>query len=731
MSFRRFLLIGLSLALVLGCAGENEKFSSIPEVTLDGGKLQCLANAESVLTRFVQGNLPNSELAAFWNCLDTAVVKFVRYVRGKEAENYTPKELADFLDRFFLDNRGLDDDQDLIRELMEVKKLIIGGTAENITYHDLFVKTRRVIERFKAITLDLNPHMSIFSRGLAKSPKDSGLSEDQVRNAVIALKDNGKELGKLISEGGNTYSFTRAKNLLIAFEGFIQKKEPGFNFAAAKKYLPLLSELKGLLIAPPNDLIRTGDWARILDSATATLTWTMNYRFYFQKDGWGEGQGLVVLNQTVQEVFAQIELGLKSQPAERFNYSDIDRLVGTIENIGILPMDLNAATVNTIVRRLGEKILSAPGGVGAGIDRDDISVLRSEVDRWIEAQFYVSQYLSTQAPAIRGGAAELSLLLDTPWPLIRDNKGRLEFSNRVYQGKYDRRSLTTLNWQRALIRALMRGYSDQIGPDGASGLTIEQFKVLAIDWNKVAEKLGLFDVGEAEKTASKIFMEANLFMPSSNGNDHLEFNEAVQYLSYAISGLAAASELKSNFNGKCAFAGPSKRYSPACVRTELYDRREQLLGHLPLTLQFLGKEPGKWMQYLHHLEQTTRVDAGDDPFTQGEVVELMVLLQYIETFFAKYDHDGSETINVDETLEAFPVFKRSLDEIVQNSFGANMGDSDLRALFTYLFNYGSPPQSTFGGMLKFLNWRWRRDEWQYDVDRQRVVQILAELNNRR
>lgn len=719
------------VGLALGCAGENQKFGSVPDIQFQSPKFQCLRNADVTISRFLRGTLPTPEVGAFWNCLDHAIVQFVTYVRGAEGHNYTPREFADFLDTFFFDERGIENETAFIEELMEIKRLVIGGSTTMISYHDLYVETRKAFRNFKDISENLNPHMRVLYKGLSDPKEKSGLNEREIRDAIAALRAAGVSLGQMIEKGSNRYSFTRLRQLITELERFIQQNDPEFELESAKKFMPLMGELKGLLIAPPNDLIRSEDWGTLFDTLTATISWGLNYRFFIEGQGWDHGEPLTVLNEIVQEIFGHLAAGIAKQPGERFDYVDLDRLAAQLEESGLLPEDLDQKTVSVVLRRLGERVLSRPGGVGAGLDRDDLKELRAEVERWFEAQFYVSQFLAADIPGINGGARELAELLNTPWPLVRDLKSRLEFSDRVFDGIYDLDGLTALNWQRALIRALMRGYADQTGPDGASGLSLEQFKTLANDWDALAGKLGLFESGEAERTASKIFMEANLFMPNSNGDESLDFIEAVQYLSYAISGLNASTEVKNQLDGKCAVAEAPNKFRPDCLRQELFDRRGGFLGHLPMAVDFIGDHPGTWNQFMKHLEATTRLGAEAEPFSRGDVVEVMVLLQYVETFFAKYDLDGNQRISVDETLTAYPVYKNSLDQIVRNSFGITMGDGDLRALFTFLFRYGKPPQSTFGGMLKFLNWRWNRGEWEYDVDRMRVIEILAELNSRR
>lgn len=720
------------VTLWLGCAGERETSQKTPEIAFDSPEFQCLASADSMVAKFVDGDMPDTELQAFWNCLDLAVVQFIKFVRGDEGQNYTPKQLADFLDQFFLGKRGLKNETKLIAELMEIKKLVVGGRTDQISYHDLYFSAREVIQKFKAITLQMNPHMKVLRDGLAADGQRSKLSEEKMNNALGALKLACKSFADLIQSGRYFYSFTHIRTLIEELERFIRKTEPDFEFTNGKKYVPLLEELKGLLVSPPYDLIRPQDWPRLADFIAVVLSWGIRYRYHVEGQEWDHGSSLMNLKQILDEVFVELERGLSSQEGQLFSYVDLDRLVEKIYEMDWIPLDLDVKTVSSVLRRLGEKILAPTNNSSKGLNLADVRALKAEIDRWFAAQLYIDPYLATGKPGAPGGARELTnLATASRWPLLRDEVGRLEFSPRVLTGRYDRRSLTTLNWQRGVIRALMRGYGPQTGSDGASPLTLDGFVNLAKDWQALGEKLGLFDPGEAEKTAKKIKVEANIFMPSGNGDELVDFNEGVQYLAYAISGFLGSGEVRDRLQTKCGVKDAPKKMDPECFRVGFFENRVEFLSAMPQLRQFIGDDFKRWQEFVGLLEATTRLGQETTPIPRGDVVEMLVLLQYIETFFGLYDQDRSQTINVDETLEAFPVFHSALDEIVQKSFGFTLTEADLTALFTYLFKYGSPPQSTFGGMLKFLEWRWRPDSWAYESDRMRTLRILAELNSRR
>jgi hypothetical protein len=741
MSSKRGLLLSFALALgfVFGCAGENEAFFSPKSIKFDGPRYSCLKKAGTTVSRFASGELSNGELDAFFTCLDSAVVQFVTYVRGEENDSYRPDEVASFLDRFFLGNIGLANDAELLAQLMVVKALLIGGTAESISHKDLMERSRDVFRQLKAITLELNPHMKTVARGF-KNSSGQPVTAEHLAAANAALKTFGQKISALLARNNVTYSFSKFEALVVALENFLQRGNRDFELNVLKKYLELTRELKGMLVSRPTDSLLPQDWVRLLEVGSAAGSWLLNFNLKIRALGWNYGEGLDGLEQLLGEVFAELERGLALQPDQTFAYADLDKIVKALDDLKLLPLELDAATVQSLLRGLGEKVLDpAPGG--RGLDGRDLTRLKGEIQRWIEAQYYLNQQVAgrpvrptraqfrpAEAP-IRpsSGATELeSLIGATKWPLLIDARGRIEFSNRAFTGRYDRESLSTLNWERALIRAVMRAYTAQSSADGAAPLTLAQFTQLAKDWQPLFVKFGLFQPGEAEAKAKRILMEANLFMPSANGDDFLDFKEATQYLAFAISGYRGSGLIRDRILPRCPVGNAPGKMEPVCFRRELFLQRAELLAHMPFLLGYIGNSQDRFNQFLSNAENVVRRGEQANPWGRGDVAELLVLLSYGETYFGNFDTNRSQTINVPESIVSFPIFEKTLTVMA----GGSLGPEDILPLFTYMFKYGAPPDSDFGGMVKFLNWKWAQDKWQYEADRMGWVGILAELAER-
>lgn len=713
----------MALTTLLSCAGEN-KAAKPPVVNFEKAKYTCLLNADETLDLFFQGSLPNEEITVFWNCLDIAVRQFVSLTEGKNGKNYTADEIAGFLDRFFLENWGLRSEKMLLVRVMEVKQLFIGGSVQSVSYEDLFTKARALIQTFKQITLDLNPHMRTIHDGFLNGRSVTNFKDEQVAAAEAAIKQALTKIGQVVQPDSRFYSFSQAADFLANLEKFMKKKRPEFSFDLAIKVMPLLGEIKGLLVKPPYDLIKREEWTDLLALVGDFLGAVLRYRHFIQDQDWDRAPALAQLEYISDLAMSALERGLKFQPQNTYHYLDLDRLMGVLDDLNWLPLDINKKTAQNALRVLGHKVL-AHGGAD-GLNKEDLTHLNKEVVRWLEVQQFINKFIEQGATPKTNSEQEMKLIMDAPWSLRVDQDGRLQFSGGNIP--YDRSSLTRLNWQRALIRALMRGYHREEQSENVVGLTQDEFTVLAQDWESLAEAIGLFQTGGAARYAKKIFMEANLFMPSSNGDNLIDFTEATQYLAYGVSGLSVSSMVEETILPLCASPQAPHKYLAECLRQQLFANIDKLFSHLPMLQNYINRNPQTWSALFEKVEITGRGSVKQDDFSRGDIVEAFVLLQYIETFFLSYDDDHTQTISVPESLAAFPTFEYYLGQIVSDGFGLDMEQSELTALFTFLFKYGKPPQSTFSGLLRFINWRLSSCRWQYEADRLRVAEILSELN---
>jgi hypothetical protein len=729
-------IVGVSLVLMalifLGCAGENDVYFQSKDVAFQSPQFNCLATFDETVIKFIDGNLNDGEVSEFWDCLDTAVVAFVSYVRGKDGTNYTPEELAGFVDRYFLGQRGLAQNSALLAELMQLKRIFIGGPLDRITALDLSQRTRAFIKSGRQIMLDLNPHMGVIAEGLTTSAIKNHFTNDQITGAATALKKAGTQVAVLIQHGNHFYSFGHILALLKALEKFVQTKFPDFALDEAKKFMPILGEIKGLLVSQPNDLILSGDWVRLIDVMTSVLGWTLEYRHYIEDQEWAAGPGLLALERIVQGGLGQLEMGLLNQPNHVFTFLNLNRVIDLLSDIMDLPLNLRAATVKDVLYRFGTRLLQPDGNVG--LDTKDMAILRLEAERWMQGQRYINRYLRGDLSVLDGGSREMSELMSGPLRLTSDNSGRLHFSHGFANRPYDLSTLSNLNWQRALVRPFLRNYTKQSSPDGAASLNSDELLAGVREWQVLASDLGLYEPSEAETRAKRIMIEANLFLPSSQGDDNFSFAEATHYLAFVISGLANGTAIRDELVSECGHSGAPKTLDPECFRQKMKGtEKARYFSQFPVIVSELGGGGGPsvvWGKFVHLMEAAVRdPNRLDQPVTRSNIVESMILLHYIETFFARFDLGNDQRANVGETLRAYPLYRKTLLDLVKKMYGITLGEEDLEALFTFFFKYGSPPEANFGGMVKLLNWKWTRSSWSYEADRMRVIEILSQLNN--
>jgi hypothetical protein len=91
--------------------------------------------------------------------------------------------------------------------------------------------------------------------------------------------------------------------------------------------------------------------------------------------------------------------------------------------------------------------------------------------------------------------------------------------------------------------------------------------------------------------------------------------------------------------------------------------------------------------------------------------------------FARFDANKSGRLSTEDTLRAYPIFRNKIasmagmDPVKDNAW--------LRAIFTYLINYGEPPKDTFWGKLDLLRWKLLKPFWNIKAARKDVYKIVS------
>lgn len=720
-----FLLLPLVL---LGCAEENQPAQREPKILGEGYCLESLGND---LSKYFRGQLTPVQVEQLWNCADDAVLKFLEYTRGSQVDGYSGDDFYRFLKKFFLG--GSQFSPQFVVEMMEVKRVFLGGSNQQITRREL-QSTKELIKEFKARTLELNPYLPVLHQAFFATEKTKEeISPMELEVALSGLRDFAQNLSRVLSARPSAYyefehltNFIREINYLMDPEK--REKEDSGEMV---RYVPLIRELKGVLIGLPLEKIQPSEWTSLFQVMFELLSAWNRYAVFIKFDNWSESvaleQGVVV----IQRVFDLLGEFITRKPSGHLPLVELNRVIDEAAKIDLLPLGLNSEQAQKLLYVLVNRLLAVDSGGERLPPSENLSMrhldnLRHEFNFWKSAQDYcnsIVRQLKLISMLFDPAAEEMRFVASGPWPLVIDNSYRLTF-NLNNPLSYDQVSLTRLNWQRAAIRVLIRSYAEDPGRRrNTSGLLENELAVAAVDLAPLGAALGLYDEDNTD-IYKRIFAEGNMFMPRSNGDRMLDFTEGVEYLAFALSGKSTASLIFERLKQECG-----EPVSISCYREKLIDWPE-FFDHLPNLKSYLSgpDRRGLWLDYNKYLEITIRGSYSIVPLEYGDLIQMMILAQYIETFFGRFDGDKSTTIRVNESLNAYSmVYKGPLSSIL-DGFG---DDTDVLALFTYLFKFGNTPfnDGKIGGGVRFQNWKWHPEKWVYEANRTRLLQILATLNS--
>lgn len=727
------LLIGLA-----GCAGEEEPFSVPPQVKLDGDDSQCLSKAPEIIDEFITGGLPDHKVIAFWDCFNDALSIFVDYTRGRQSDVYTAREIRTFLERFFLGDVKISDR--LLNQVMQIKRLFVSGSVESFSKEDL-VKVQAVIEDFKRLCLKLNPHVSLVYKALVGSTKDSPASPKDFNAAMEALHTVAKDLGGVLQISGEEYLFSDLQIFLEEIYYLIEGKNS--NPQVWTKYIVLLERGKALLVGGDQGKIASVEWNHAFSAFSRFVRTVVRLQYFIFNKEFGTRISIEQVQLGFRDIHSVLVEALKFQKNENFSYADLDILIETFYNLFGLPMGLEVEDAQELLRVVVERFLSPYGSreesTVHGIGLIQLQTLKDEFNHWMDSQRYVVEIIESndfnRTPTTPGAQELRKVALEAPWNLTLDHRGVLQFDWSEGERTYDLYSLTTLNWQRMAIRLLVNNYAGDLNRrENLIGLTEEELKVAQAELSPLLVAIGLISEGDTT-LYTRVVREANLFMPRSDSNNVVSYYEGVEYLAFILSGLAMEEEIFSDLMREgCQTSEDAEGgtlVDVICFRDVAEKFKSKHLSHLPrMQTYFDAPVEGLWREFEKYQEKAVRTDGfSNSPISRGDIMEMWILLQYIETFYSRFDNEGPlGTINLNDSLSAYDVYRPYLKDLLSDY---PLSKADRLALFTYMMKYGTIPyfEDGWGGLVRFVNWKLTKHKWKFEADRLKIVKILASLSS--
>ena len=287
---------------------------------------------------------------------------------------------------------------------------------------------------------------------------------------------------------------------------------------------------------------------------------------------------------------------------------------------------------------------------------------------------------------------------ETNYPMILTSDNRV-FFNRNPNPIYDKHTLEAYNMHRFLAGLILRSYAKRdTSTKAISGVLSDcEVKAIFLELKPILIDLDIISDSSGTSFIDARFIEANLFLPKSDGNDTVSFGELAEFVNYILSGFTIDGLAKAAIIKDCkpTTVGTDDLVDLGCLRGAYKKNMPTVLNSMSSYITYSQKEdPTEWENaFLNNLKAAGYRVRQDGKISLSEASLLPHILQYGETIFTKFDVNGDGFVDKKEGIKAFPSFAVLLKKVARKQLeNGDIKESDLEAMFTYILKYGKIPE---------------------------------------
>jgi hypothetical protein len=722
----RYLVFLLALSFTTGCGlfGTREAFKKIAQFS--PGSIGCLNKMGEQFRRFAKGDIESGEWEGTWDCATDSLGVYKRFVQGSDPQGYTPEDMHAFLSRYLY--AGTPISLELVQASFKLKQSLFGGTDNVLTMDELdqFIKMLKI---GRDTTVRLLPYFQ---------KQQYFKSVEEYKKFDQAFVQMGIDIGKGLNTANNpSLTFETAKTIARELSAI-------FHWEIPDDFEKSIAAVKNLMMAGDQTQLEASRWPEVFELITSYVAPLVAWKGMT----WSDFPNTSAGGDFLVEIWETIKTSIGKTINHHGGGIPFTALDSVIDQIPIsFFADVQKDTLKTTIRPLFNRLLrtSRPGTIDTAVfDKVDTTVrkwqrgqrhIQNIFDRYqtnpegFHLKEFIDATFAYRETFAGSGDHEAALDIHRILLLGRDHRphkinddGEIEFI------PFFRRTLNSVSRFHALellIRMVFEGYSDTPNRDRA---TIDEFKQFTDDYKQLA-----FELKVAEVTPNgylKRFNEMNLFVYSSNGDNYLDVSEGMEYASFLLSMKNFGKRI---FLNGIAKACPSLGKDPMgwdwvsieCFQREFIMNRHEYWKHQPGLLAFYdGLSPAQQADFETVMQKgARRFGATQEPVGSFDIDGYSGLMHYLEALVQRFDYDQNQILNLDEILNAFPIFKNTLARFAQMD---PVEDHDtLEAVFTYTVYYGEAPKKDILNLVKFLWWSWTRPFWSINASRYDLYTVIS------
>jgi hypothetical protein len=725
--------LGLATSAFSGCGILGEKESASRTLSQDNDA--CLDELGPLMEQFLDGSVNEAKWIATWSCVDDTVDLFKKFVQGSNAASYTPEDLRFLMQKFLFAKNPVT--PTFVQGFLNVKASLLGGNAQVLTKDEL-ENYRGLIRFIRDETTALIPHF----RNRKQNP-----TPENLRAFANAIEAFGGRFADFLNTSKNAkLTLDQSVSFMRELASIGLKVEP----ARIEEWTRFIQELKLLLVAGAEDGIAGADWTKIL-------------KFGFKAGGaliaYVDAQGDDPLFQS--EMVDRIHTVLKGSLADHggnLPFSRLERMINhtpreLLPRLGddfiigakalLNPRTKKVDNTTQTFRPALAKILMSK--IDTGIDAQAIDRVAAIFHRGMRGNWHLKKILTdpTQELYAEEFASRAKVYAATRPASEQEEIQRLVTIAQRYRGffpatskeilferqdKHTLNNLKHMNWFENAAGSLLEAYATASDSYGKAAF-LSDLTVLVDDVQPILYPFGMFHPLKPGIDAKR-FREANLFMPTGNGDDKLNLPETATYIAYMFSASFQSSRLMDltlKGSNPCPTKGwnvPLKQqlYDIQCFRTRWLANFQEIFSSMPrMQDEYRNMTQPQRDEYYRTLEQASKMTGYDDtPITEYDAATYAGIPHFAEAVMGKFDRNGDATLDRNETLDhVFPVFKRELAVISKIKI-----DFVNKAVLLYLMQYGKKPE-----IVDLLKWAIGFEFLKkFNARRIRVYQIFAALS---
>ena len=437
----------------------------------------------------------------------------------------------------------------------------------------------------------------------------------------------------------------------------------------------------------------------------------------------------------ITKINSTLALELKLKPSHVLTTTELVNAILAAQNVKMLQTKLQEESLTLAFNALWSNILNKPEDRLSGrpsllgFNDSALANLTTEIIYWVEnqktilgmyqarpefnkdeiAQMLQARIDSSQSTA-KASALELRRVVVANGYMNYNLKGYLKVLTDDVN-RYNMRDLITANITKTLSRVLIRSYSGDIAKiNDLTGVTLAEIQSGFDNLKNVAYDLELLDPSNPAFISGR-FLEANLFLSVSNGDDQASFEEINHLVMHIFSGIKRGDDLEILAMRKCLKAEnqmfrKKSEFDEDCL-LNMYLEEDAAFADLPefLKIKTERKEDGQpryspemnKQYYFSLLKAAGHIPKENKTVFLADASLFPHVVQYIEMIYWRHDSDKNGLLEKDEALKAYPIFANLLTELTKTKrFFIKI--PDLPGLFIYLLKNGNIP--TTGAELK-------------------------------